>query len=123
MNARWAEWIDAAGDSMGSDGVPAIALSSPGALFLFNNSSYANPWVDAMWPVSFRSITAACGGEPPHDLDEQPSLDFLDALVQSALVVLVPDLPYQLEMKKLLLRCTWHMHGSHLARRLFALDV
>ena len=38
----------------------------------------------------------AVAGEPPHDLDEQPSLDFLDALVQRALVVLVPDLDHAL---------------------------
>src|ERR687888_1528171 len=38
----------------------------------------------------------AVAGEQPHDIDEQPSLDFLDALVQSALVVLVPDLHHAL---------------------------
>src|SRR5690606_39578697 len=48
-------------------------------------------------PIYLSSLNAiAVAGEPPHDLDEQPSLDVLDALVQSALVVLVPDLHHAL---------------------------
>ena len=40
--------------------------------------------------MNLSSLNAiAVTGQVPHDIDEQPSLDFLDALVQSGLVVLV----------------------------------
>ena len=42
--------------------------------------------------MNLSSLNAvAVTGQTPHDLDEQLSLDFLDALVQSGFVVLVPD--------------------------------
>ena len=66
-DAEWIDWVAAAGDSLGADGVPAVAIASPGALYAFNNSGYANPWMDAMWPAAFTSLAVACA-EPPSDL-------------------------------------------------------
>ena len=65
--AEWIDWVAEAGESLGADGVPAIAISSPGALYAFNHSGYANPWTDAMWPASFSALQVACA-EPPPDL-------------------------------------------------------
>ena len=65
--AEWIDWVAEAGESLGADGVPAIAISSPGALYVFNHSGYANPWTDAMWPASFSALQVACT-EQPSDL-------------------------------------------------------
>lgn len=67
-DADWIDWISAVGDSLGADDVPAIAIASPGALYVFNHSGYANPWIDQMWPAAFSSLRVACTTDPPSDL-------------------------------------------------------
>ena len=62
--ADWIEWVSDAGEALGADGVPAVAISSPGALYVFNHSGYANPWTDAMWPASFVALEVACSERP-----------------------------------------------------------
>ena len=61
-------WVAAAGDAHDADGVPAVGIGAPGALFAFNNSDYANPWMDQMWPAAFESLRVACTDDPPDDL-------------------------------------------------------
>src|SRR5690348_5863869 len=47
--------------------------------------------------LNLSSLNAvAITGQAPHDIDEQLSLDFLDALMKSAFVVLLPDLDHAL---------------------------
>ena len=78
-DAEWMNWMSSAGDSMHAAGVPAIAISSPGALYAFNQSGYANPRVDYRLPVSVASIESACKTDPPHDLFVlQPGTSFPD---------------------------------------------
>lgn len=67
-DAEWMDWMSATGDSLHAAGVPAIAITSPGALYAFNHSGYANPRVDYRLPVSVASIESACETDPPHDL-------------------------------------------------------
>ena len=66
--AAWADWVHAAGERLGARGVPAAAIDSPGALFVFNHSGYANPWLREQAPVSVASLRVACAGHPPADL-------------------------------------------------------
>ncbi len=67
--AEWADWISSEARKLKAGNTPAIAISSPGGILTFNNSSFASPWVETFWPVSFRSITAACTrGTPPTKL-------------------------------------------------------
>ncbi len=67
-DAAWIDWVAAAGDALGADEVPATAVNSAGALYAFNHSGYANPWVGTNWPAAFRSLTAACSTHKPADL-------------------------------------------------------
>lgn len=67
-DAQWADWVYAAGQSLRADGVPATSINSPGALFVFNHSGYANPWVGAAWPAAYESLRLACVSQRPTDL-------------------------------------------------------
>ncbi|TXN28802.1 hypothetical protein [Lacisediminihabitans profunda] len=60
QEAEWADWISSQARSLKAGSTPTIAISSPGGILTFNNSPFASPWVETFWPVSFRSITAAC---------------------------------------------------------------
>jgi hypothetical protein len=66
--AEWADWITAQNRRLNAQKVPTVALSASGALFLFNNSSFASPWIDQFWPVSFASIEKACNSRHPKQL-------------------------------------------------------
>jgi len=63
-DAAWIDWVSAAGDSLGAEGVPATAIYASGPLFVFNHSGYANPWVGSKWPAAYRSLTLACANRP-----------------------------------------------------------
>jgi hypothetical protein len=67
-DARWVVWLSAAGDALDADRVPATAVNAPGALFVFNHSGYANPWVGQDWPAAFNSLSQACTKNPRSDL-------------------------------------------------------
>lgn len=68
-DAAWIDWVYAAGRSLGAAGVPAIAIDSSGALFAFNHSGYATPWLGhGALPSGFRSLRLACATHPPADL-------------------------------------------------------
>jgi len=68
-DAAWIDWVYAAGRSLGAAGVPAIAIESSGALFAFNHSGYATPWLGhGNLPSGFRSLRLACATHPPADL-------------------------------------------------------
>jgi len=67
-DAAWIGWVDAAGDSLGARDVPATAIDAPGALFAFNHSGYANPWLGHQAPVTLSSLRLACTSNPPADL-------------------------------------------------------
>lgn len=75
-DAAWIDWVSAAGDSLRGDNVPAIAINSrvghdlntSGALYAFNHSGYANPWLGIEWPTAFNSLRLACTMHPPTDL-------------------------------------------------------
>jgi hypothetical protein len=78
--AKWADWITDQNRRLHADNVPTIALSASGALLLFNNSSFASPWVDQFWPVSFASIQQACISQHPRQmLVLQPGTAGLDS--------------------------------------------
>lgn len=64
----WIGWVAAVGEANDADGVPAVGIGAPGGLYAFNNSAYANPWMDQMWPASFESLRVACFDDPPDDL-------------------------------------------------------
>lgn len=66
--AELAAWLRDAEDNLHAAEVPAVAISAPGALLNFNRSGWANPWVDAMWPISFATVEIACEDGPPEDL-------------------------------------------------------
>jgi len=65
-DAAWIDWISSAGDSLDADAVPATAMNSPGALYAFNHSGFANPWLDPKGDLN--SLRLACKTEPPSDL-------------------------------------------------------
>ena len=75
-DAAWIDWVSAAGDSLGAANVPAIAINtrvggefnSSGALYAFDGSGYANPWLGRDWPAAFNSLRVACKKDPPSDL-------------------------------------------------------
>lgn len=75
-DAAWIDWVSHAGDSLGAHDVPAIAIAtrvggvftSSGALYAFNHSGYANPWLGIDWPAAFNSLRVACTTDPPSDL-------------------------------------------------------
>jgi hypothetical protein len=72
--ASWADWLSQEASRLHAGKIPAIAISSPGAILEFNNSAFASPWVETFWPVSFASIEASCkaGGTPQHMFVLQP---------------------------------------------------
>jgi len=67
-DAAWIDWVSAAGDSLGADDVPATAIASPGALYAFNHSGYADPWIAGRYPFTMNSLRLACTTHPPADL-------------------------------------------------------
>jgi len=67
-DAAWVDWLSTAGDSLHARDVPAVAIDSSGALFAFNHSGYANPWVGKNWPSAYKSLTFVCRKDPPADL-------------------------------------------------------
>lgn len=67
-DAAWIDWVSAAGDSVGADNIPATAIDSAGALYAFNHSGYANPWLLPSWSGAFNSLRLACTMHPPSDL-------------------------------------------------------
>jgi len=66
--AELADWLAQAAEAESAVDAPAVAISAPGALLAFNQSGWANPWVDAMWPVSFASVARACEDGTPDGL-------------------------------------------------------
>lgn len=64
--AAWIDWVSVVGDSLAAEGVPAIAMNSPGALYAFNHSGYANPWLDPTGDLN--SLGLACTMKRPADL-------------------------------------------------------
>jgi hypothetical protein len=67
-DAAWIDWVSAAGVSIGADNIPATAIDSAGALYVFNHSGYANPWLLPSWSGAFSSLRLACTRLPPSDL-------------------------------------------------------
>jgi len=67
-DAAWIDWVSSAGDSIKADNVPATAIDSAGALYAFNHSGWANPWLLASWPSAFNSLRLSCTLNPPTDL-------------------------------------------------------
>jgi len=68
-DAAWASWLSAAGVSLGAAKVPATAIGSPGALYAFNHSGYASPWVGrGNNGAALKSLTLACMPHRPPDL-------------------------------------------------------
>jgi hypothetical protein len=75
-DAAWIDWVSHAGDSLGAHDVPAIAIAtrvggvftSSGALYAFNHSGYANPWLGIDWPAASNSLRVACTKDRPADL-------------------------------------------------------
>ena len=76
-DAAYIDWVSHAGHWLGAAGVPAVVInpgsvsppfSSFGALFAFNHSGYANPWIGLNWPVAFVSLRLACTNDPPSSL-------------------------------------------------------
>jgi hypothetical protein len=65
QEAEWADWISLQARELKAGNTPAVAISSPGGILTFNNSPFASPWVETFWPVSFRSISAACTQNAP----------------------------------------------------------
>jgi hypothetical protein len=79
-DAEWLSWVNTVGRSLGAQGVPATAISSPAALFVFNHSGYAAPWLDHRTPVAMNSLRKACTTHPPSDLFVlQPASQTADA--------------------------------------------
>lgn len=66
--AAWIDWVFAAGESLGAQDVPTIAIPSAGALYAFNHSGYADPWLSLTMPSSFISLRLACTMNQPSDL-------------------------------------------------------
>jgi hypothetical protein len=76
-DAAYIDWVAHAGHSLGAAGTPGVVInpgsirppfSSFGALFAFNHSGYANPWIGLNWPVAFASLRFACTNDPPSAL-------------------------------------------------------
>ncbi|MDQ1539240.1 MAG: hypothetical protein QOE58_3633 [Actinomycetota bacterium] len=68
-DAAWASWLFSAGDSLRAFNVPATAIGSAGALYAFNHSGYASPWVGrGNNPAALKSLSLACMPHPPPDL-------------------------------------------------------
>jgi hypothetical protein len=65
IDAPWADWVSATGDSLRAEAFPATATSSAGALFLFNHSGYASPWVGSSQPAAYNSLVTSCTTDPP----------------------------------------------------------
>lgn len=78
-DAAWIDWVSAAGDSERADHVPATAIASSGALYAFNQSGYANPWVGMNWPIAFTSLSLACAKRPSDLFVLQPGTATKDA--------------------------------------------
>lgn len=68
LDATYISWVSAAGDSLGAANVPATAINSAGALYAFNHSGYANPWVGREWLAASNSMRIACTTKPLTDL-------------------------------------------------------
>lgn len=68
QEAEWADWVIDRAKALGAEDVPTISLKSPGALLIFNNSPFVNPWLEDFWPASFWSIPKACADGAPDDL-------------------------------------------------------
>lgn len=66
--AKWANWLTSQSKELGASTIPTISLKSPGALLLFNNSPYANPWLDEFWPASYWSVANNCKLDKTKDL-------------------------------------------------------
>lgn len=66
--ASWADWMSNQSARLGADHAPTVALSSPGALLLFNNSSFTSPWIDSFWSISFDAIARSCAAGSPDTL-------------------------------------------------------
>jgi hypothetical protein len=66
-DAAWIDWVSSAGGSLGAADVPAVAMNSAGALFAFNGSGYANPWLDPR-QGDFTTVRLACEHSRPADL-------------------------------------------------------
>ncbi|WP_114908077.1 hypothetical protein [Ornithinimicrobium murale] len=60
-----ADWLAAVAREQGAAGVPAVAIASPGHLFVFNRSGWASPWRGTSWASS---VVEACRTHPPEEL-------------------------------------------------------
>jgi hypothetical protein len=76
-DAEYIDWVSSAGVSLGAEHVPAIVINpfrrqqsyvGLGALYAFNHSGYANPWLGRDWPAAFNSLRLACTKDRPADL-------------------------------------------------------
>jgi hypothetical protein len=60
IQASRVTWLHEQSVRLGARDIPALAISAPGDLFAFNQSGFANPWVDDMWPASYTSVRHGC---------------------------------------------------------------
>jgi hypothetical protein len=76
-DAAYIDWVRSAGVALRAEDVPAVTINafrrqpsfnSLGALYAFNHSGYANPWLGRDWPAAFNSLRLACTKERPKDL-------------------------------------------------------
>jgi hypothetical protein len=63
--ATVANWLHSVAVEQRADGVPAVAMATPGYLFMFNRSGWASPWAGGIWQAA---IARNCRREPPEDL-------------------------------------------------------
>ncbi|GGB77281.1 hypothetical protein N798_10420 [Knoellia flava TL1] len=63
--AAVANWLHATAIEQEAEGVPAVAMATPGYLFMFNRSGWASPWAGGSWQAS---IARSCRRETPEDL-------------------------------------------------------
>jgi hypothetical protein len=88
-DAAYIDWVANEGVTLGAAHVPAVVITpfrgqksynSLGALYAFNHSGYANPWLGRNWEAAFNSLSLACTKDPPADLFVlQPGLSNLQA--------------------------------------------
>jgi hypothetical protein len=76
-DAAYIDWVATEAVNLGAEHVPAVVITpwrrqksfnSLGALYAFNHSGYANPWLGRNWVAAFNSLRLACTKDPPADL-------------------------------------------------------
>lgn len=66
--ARWASWLSGTSTKHKLQNAETISMNSPGALLIFNNSSYASPWLDTASVASYRGLAKSCEKNQPKNL-------------------------------------------------------